>query len=999
MNLLAPSMFLLAADEAGSEVAQAATEQAATGLPPFVALLIVIAVLVLPFVIGQLIANALKLKDLGFRMGVVLFAITLGLSPFVTRMATGGNWRDAINLGIDLAGGTNMVFQVDREAAEAMEKEINSELMDKMVGAVGRRINPSGTEEVTVRRVGQDRIEVIVPGADPERVERIKERIVKLGSLEFAILANQFEHQDLINQARQLPDDERDLYRGTVLVAKWRPVASTPDGQPKPVGVGDGVAFRDVERGDKTIREFLVVVDPDPGRRITGRFLTRAYETMSDSGPAVGFTFNTQGGYLFQQLTARYQPREGAGYRSRLAILLSEEVHSAPTINAIIGGSGIIQGQFDQQELNELINVLNAGALEVPLIEQPINEFSVSPLLGVDVQEKGFTAIMWALIAVFIFTLGYYMFAGMVADICLLVNIIMVVGVMSLIDATFTLPGLAGLVLTIGMAVDANVLIFERMREEQEKGSSLRMCIKNGFDKAFSTIVDANVTTLITAIVLYVIGTDQVKGFAVALFVGILMSMFSALFVGRLIFDVFERKRWIKSLKMFGIIRAANYNFIGKKRFAATASVILIAVGLVTVFSRGADNLDIDFRGGAMVTFRFEGESEPTVDDVRDALESQFDENITLEQLALTENGQEQTLFRMRTTEKDARTVSESISDAFADSPYDLVRQHVTLASIEAIPEEEASGEEPADDEEAARNPFAGGSRAEVSLSQPMTVQTFVGSLADKLGQLKRDDGAPRYDNPEAFLEGEGAAAGGPTTKQETIVVKARANVPEEDFRTALASLKTEFESKPLFDEVNTFDSAVAGETQTDALLAMLFSLVAIIAYLWIRFQRVTFGLAAVVALVHDVLCVLGLVALAAYASGNSFGQMLGLIDFKINLPMVAAFLTIVGYSLNDTIVVFDRIREERGKNPAMTDEIVNRSLNKTLSRTLLTSFTTLLVVFLLYAMGGEGVRGFAFCLILGVVVGTYSSIFVASPVLVWLMNRNKVASRPAAAA
>lgn len=288
MNLLAPSMFLLAADETGSEVAQAAAEQAATGISPFLVLLIVAAVLILPFVIGQLIANALKLKEFGFRIGVVLFAITLGLSPFVSRMATGGSWRDAINLGIDLAGGTNMVFQVDRKAAEAMEKDVNAELMDKMVGAVSRRINPSGTEEVTVRRVGQDRIEVIVPGADPERVERIKQRITKLGSLEFAILANRFEHQDLINQANQLSDDQRDLYRGTVLVAKWRPVARTPDGQPKEVGINDGVAFRDVKRGDETIREFLVVVDPDPSRRITGRFLTRAYETMSDRGPAVG---------------------------------------------------------------------------------------------------------------------------------------------------------------------------------------------------------------------------------------------------------------------------------------------------------------------------------------------------------------------------------------------------------------------------------------------------------------------------------------------------------------------------------------------------------------------------------------------------------------------------------------------------------------------------------------------------------------------------------------
>jgi SecD/SecF fusion protein len=196
-------------------------------------------------------------------------------------------------------------------------------------------------------------------------------------------------------------------------------------------------------------------------------------------------------------------------------------------------------------------------------------------------------------------------------------------------------------------------------------------------------------------------------------------------------------------------------------------------------------------------------------------------------------------------------------------------------------------------------------------------------------------------------------------------------------------------EEEPLFEEKNSFDSAVAGETKMAAVGAMLISLAAIVGYLWFRFHGVTFGLAAVVALVHDVLCVLGLVALGAYLSGSSIGNILALEDFKINLPIVAAFLTIIGYSLNDTIVVFDRIREVRGKNPALTDEMVNTSLNQTLSRTLLTSFTTLLVVGILYAIGGEGIHGFAYCLLLGVMVGTYSSIYVASPVLVWLMNRS----------
>ena len=200
--------------------------------------------------------------------------------------------------------------------------------------------------------------------------------------------------------------------------------------------------------------------------------------------------------------------------------------------------------------------------------------------------------------------------------------------------------------------------------------------------------------------------------------------------------------------------------------------------------------------------------------------------------------------------------------------------------------------------------------------------------------------------------------------------------------------MKQSMANSPHFEEVNSFDSSVAGEMQRDAILAMLFSLVAIVAYIWFRFERITFGLAAVAALVHDVLIVLGLVALASYAGGTGVGQVLLLQNFKINLPMIAAFLTIVGYSLNDTIVVFDRIREVRGKNPALTGEMVNFSLNQTLARTVLTSMTTLIVVAILYARGGEGIHGFAFCLVMGVVVGTYSSIYVASPVLLWLMNR-----------
>jgi SecD/SecF fusion protein len=261
---------------------------------------------------------------------------------------------------------------------------------------------------------------------------------------------------------------------------------------------------------------------------------------------------------------------------------------------------------------------------------------------------------------------------------------------------------------------------------------------------------------------------------------------------------------------------------------------------------------------------------------------------------------------------------------------------------------------------------------------------------------MKLTDGNnPRYPEPAALYEVEGLEGSGleagvrEVRKYSKALVRSTSAVPQEDFEAVLSSMKTTLDTSPLFDEVNTFASAVASEMKQSAVLAIVISLLAIVGYIWFRFQKITFGFAAVVALVHDVLVVLGLVALASYLNGNPLGNALLLNDFRINLPMVAAFLTIVGYSLNDTIVVFDRIREVRGKNPELTAEIVNTSLNQTLSRTLLTSLTTFMVVIILYCIGGEGIHGFAFCLTLGVMVGTYSSIYVASPVLIWLMNRD----------
>jgi len=1032
-----PANWLLLAQDAAQEVGVKVVpvEQAESVVPLWAVYLIVAAILALPFVLGSVIAKMLKLKDISGRLGTVLFTFVLGLTPFVWQIAAGDSWTDAIRLGIDLAGGNNLVYQIDVEQAERDGKEVTADVVDRMVAAVMRRLDPANQEQITVRRVGTDRIEVIIPGADRDVVEKKKRDMTRLGKLEFAILANGHRHAELIATAKK--SDARDVRQGTRIAASWRPVGSRRDGIQKDVGDEYDVTSRVVEIEGEEVKQFLVIFE-EPDERVTGKYLRRAYPTTGESGRTeVGFTFNTEGGFRFEKLTSRHKP-EGE-FRHRLAVLLDDQIHSAPSLQSTISDTGSISGDFTSEEIDELVNVLNAGALEVPIKPDPISEFSISPLLGQDVQEKGKWAIIYAAGAVVLFMFLYYRKAGVIANLCLLLNITLVMGSMALIKGVFTLPGLAGIVLTIGMAVDANVLIFERIREELQRGSSLRMAIQNGFEKATSTIVDANLTTLITAVVLYVIGTDQVRGFAVTLFIGIVMSMYSTLIFGRLIFDVLERKRWIKSLKMASVVGSTSLNFLAARKVAMVISIALIVGGMGVFFSRGEDNLDIDFTGGTMVTIQF---VEPqNIDEVRGVLTDGMGTNITLEGLRLGDDTTNAAaggkLFRLRTKNQNIAEVRSDVDRILTASGRELRKVRVDYAAIEPIPlitvkagpddktdddgkpanangsgsegeSSEGNGESGADvagkdadkKEEgaivgavASDDEFAGGNQVHLTLTGDVPTSTIQDYIAEELAALETD-GGQKYDQPESLLRVIGTAGPGMTAVENAskrytqMLAQSSPVVSQSDYEAALDRVQQRMEHDPIFEEVNTFAKTVANEMQTMAVIAMLTSLVAIVAYIWLRFQRITFGFAAVAALVHDVLVVLGLVAVASYASGTQIATILRLDDFKINLPMIAAFLTIVGYSLNDTIVVFDRIREVRGKNPALTVDMVNTSLNQTLSRTILTSLTTFIVVGILYIWGGEGIHGFAFCLVLGVIVGTYSSIYVASPVLLWLMNR-----------
>ncbi|GIX03211.1 MAG: hypothetical protein KatS3mg113_0217 [Planctomycetaceae bacterium] len=951
---------------------------------------VITVVFIVPFVLGHLLGRWLRLRDLGFQMGVVLWAIFMSLSPFAYRLLIGQPWYSTLHLGIDLAGGTNLIYAVDVEQVARDGKTLDKGTMDKLVGAISRRINPSGAEEVTVRRVGEDRVEVIIPGADREVVEQKKRLITRLGSLEFAILANEKDHRRIIEQARKLPPTEDVLREEGRIVASWRLVAEGKDVRPN---FDDRTAVREVERpgpeGKPQKRLQFLVVHDSPERAVTGKYLVRAQPSMDDQGQlAVHFQLNAKGGQLFSQLTGRYRPDQTEGFRRRLAVLLNGEIHTAPEIRERIGSSGQITGNFTRTEVDELVNVLNAGALEVPLIETPVSEFTVSPLLGVDVQTRGVTAIIVSAVAVFVFMVVYYLLAGVVADLCLVLNLLLVVGAMAFIEATFTLPGLAGLVLTIGMAVDSNVLIYERMREELARGASLRMAIENGFDKAYAPIIDSNLTTLITAVILYIIGSDQIRGFAVSLFIGLTMSLFSTLYFGHLCFKVLERKRWIRQLKMLQLRLPANVDFLAARRWAFGISAAFILLGLAVMWWRGERNLDIDFTGGTMVTFEFT-EPEQT-ETVRAKLSEAFAPTpVSLERLVQpgeSAAASEGRRFRVRLTETNQQEVARKINEIFTAAAMPLKRVTMELQEVGDVPTNLPT--------ELSR--FQGGSRAVLRFSSGLTQDSILGYFTDALQRLSAE-GRLRYDEPESLVEVRGGESAprdpsSPATLERYLSAEilATAAISRNDFQTALQHMQQYLADNPVFEEINAFDTSVSAEMQRDAILAILASMVMIVIYIWFRFERLEFGLAAIVALAHDVLVTLAAVALAAVLSTTPIGAVLAFSDFKINLVLIASLLTIVGYSLNDTIVIFDRLREIRGKNPNITYDMINLSVNQTLSRTILTALTVLIVVVILYIFGGDGIHGFAYAMIIGTLTGCYSTIYIANPVVLWLVQRQK---------
>ncbi len=746
---------------------------------------------------------------------------------------------------------------------------------------------------------------------------------------------------------------------------------------------------RERARGKGFVERFILLhLDR---QNVTGENLANVFNTTDQRlQPAVGFLFNAAGGRKFGTLTREHLPEEESRFYYHLAILLDNQVMSAPIIKSEINDQGVIEG-MPVREVGRLIEILRAGRLPATLNPTPLLEEKVGATLGQDTIEKGVRAIAISMFVVPIFMILYYRFAGVVAVVALILNMLLLVGTMAITNSSITLPGLAGLALTIGMAVDANVLIFERMREEAERGASMAQQIRNGFSRAWTTILDSHVTTILSGVVLFAIGTEEVKGFALTLIIGLLINLFTAVYVSRVIFDYWYSKGWLKRLTMYKMLDKTNIDFVGPRKICMAVSLVLILIGVGIAAYRWNSLLNIDFTGGTLVTIQLDPNA-PEVKSKSPGQRAAYVRELAAQALpdtsveALNLGDEEAGLrFNIRTTEENAKEDGAAAGSAdknnvqakiLAKFEPILSRLEMTSSAPEALPAapKDAVGE--------SSERFPGGRRYLLSFNRPVAEPEVIQA---KLLDILRKDGVA---NPETRVLVDrpvlpnGQAALDQKQVYLTTDLDAATTGATDKPGTVLGKLAVALRNDPnqLFERVSIFGGAVAKDTRTLAIMAIVASWLIMVAYLWFRFKSVTYGVAAVIALVHDVLITLGAVALSPY---------------KIDLPMIAAFLTLIGFSVNDTIVIFDRIREIKGKTPVLTTQMINDAINQTLSRTILTSLTAWLVVVIMWLFGGEGLAGFSFCLVVGFLSGTYSTVYIATPILVDWVSRDKTQPAP----
>lgn len=769
---------------------------------------------------------------------------------------------------------------------------------------------------------------------------------------------------------------------------------------------------------------YYVLLYDAPGLRMTraegGWSLTNSFPTVDELGrPAVGFRMDAVGARILGKLTEEHTGE-------LMAILLDDKVYSAPNLNSRISSNGVIQGDFSQQDIQYLTRTLSAGSLQAKLSSEPLSQSVIGPQLGADNVRQGFTSAVIALIAVAGFMILYYFGTGAVAVFALLANAIIILGVMSLARAAFTLPGIAGVVLTFGMAVDANVLIYERIREELDAGADLRAAVRLGYQKVVSTILDANITNLIVCGVLYYTATQEIKGFAITLAIGIVATLFSTLFITRVIFTILLEHVKVRRLPQLPMVLPAlqrlvtpNINWLKLRPVFIVISTFYIGLGVVMIYTQRGEMLDTEFRGGTAVTVQLKTEDGVQLTQTRQEIEDKIrriSDNLPLDSpLVALRNAEivpinprgdgvtsDQFVIKTTATEQDAivEAVVRSLSDyidtrpplRFAGMDSDTLDSAPVYRIVDARLGENIGRPEIRND----ISEYVGGVAIVLEDLDPRPRRE---NIQRRLDQMRSQaDFADLLGRPHELIVVEGM----PEAVETAVLVvldpqisifddaaRWRTEVAEEEWRLARAALT---ETTTLAG-AQSFSAEIAQTFRAKAIVAVVLSFLGIMLYIWVRFGSMRYSLAAVIALMHDVITVIGLIAVAEiiYEAAPAFAGALLIEPFKINLGLIAALLTIIGYSLNDTIVILDRIRENRGKLAYASADVVNKSINQTFSRTIITSGTTFIAVAIMYVFGGSGIRDFTYALLCGVVIGTYSTVAIAAP----LVYTKKIPARP----
>ncbi len=720
-----------------------------------------------------------------------LLATTLMLLLVIFSIAIMWPPQKKIALGLDIQGGTSFLIRL-----KAGDKPITKGMLDQAVEVIRKRVDYFGGGEPIISPVGGDRILVQIPGLDTAKIQEARDQLSRVAKLEFRLV---------------YPDNGQ----------KLKAIDEGKDVIPPEFRIE---SYKMQREGEKPIEERLLVKKKAD---LSGDRVSNAGASYEKDGWVVHLRFDAEGAKQFGNITA-------ANVHHRFAIVLDGGIQSAPVIqDAIYGGDAQITGRFTEEEARSLASVLQ-NPLQTPVsIEE---ERSVSPTLGADSIRASILAGLVGLAITVVCVAIYYKIPGLVADLALVINLILLMGALTMFHFVLTLPGIAGIILTIGLSVDANVLIFERLREEMALGKTLKVALNTAYEKAFSSIFDANVTTLITAAILFWKASGPVKGFAIALTLGILASLFTALIVGRNFLGWFVDTGRLKRISMLHLISAQNINFLGKGFIACMCSLALLLAGAAAFYLRGEKNFGVDFRGGDLITL-----SAPGVIDIGQVRRG-------LEQIGLAD-----------------ASIQESAQGG---------KSYITI-----------------------RTPLNTSDRVEKQIMQAMPKAGFNVEGSERVGAL------------------------------------------------------------------------VGGELAKSSLIALGLGILGILIFVTFRFE-LSFAVGAIVALLHDVLMTVGVFAL---------------LGRELTLTMVGAVLTIAGYSINDTIVVYDRIREGLASGRRGTiEEIMNSSINQTLSRTILTSTVTLIPILCLFFFAGAVLRDFSLAIIIGVVVGTYSSIFIASPIVLW---------------